>query len=176
MTEKLNPRFAAYVGSFDPLTLGHLDIIRRGASIFDKLIVGIGINPDKAPLFTPDERVELTSTVLESLPNVEVASFRGLAVDFVRSCDCGVMLRGVRSLTDIDAEFTMSLANSVLAPDIETVFLMSGDRYSHISSTLIKQIAIMSREGNEEKLREFVPTEMLKPLMAKVASRSQAGK
>lgn len=171
MAQDLNPRYAAYVGSFDPLTLGHQDIIRRGAAIFDKLIVGIGINPDKAPLFTPDERVDLTTTVLDSLPNVEVKSFRGLAVDFVRSCECGVMLRGVRSLTDIDAEFTMSLANSVLAPDIETVFLMSGDRYSHISSTLIKQIAQMSREGNEEKLREFVPAEVIEPLMARVKAK-----
>ncbi|MCL4109634.1 UNVERIFIED_CONTAM: hypothetical protein GTU68_061891 [Idotea baltica] len=173
MAKDLNPRYAAYVGSFDPLTLGHQDIIRRGASIFDKLIVGIGINPDKAPLFTPDKRVDLTTTVLDSLPNVEVKSFRGLAVDFVRSCQCGVMLRGVRSLTDIDAEFTMSLANSVLAPDIETVFLMSGDRYSHISSTLIKQIAQMSRDGNEAKLAEFVPTEIIQPLMEKVRAKRE---
>ena len=171
MAKDLNPRYAAYVGSFDPLTLGHQDIIRRGAAIFDKLIVGIGINPDKAPLFAPDERVALTTTVLDSLPNVEVKSFRGLAVDFVRSCECGVMLRGVRSLTDIDAEFTMSLANSVLAPDIETVFLMSGDRYSHISSTLIKQIAQMSLDGNEDKLAEFVPTEVIRPMMEKVRAR-----
>ena len=167
-TNKLNPRFAAYVGSFDPLTLGHQDIIRRGAGIFDRLIVGIGINPDKKPLFTPEERVALTTSVLSSLPNVKVYSFRGLAVDFVRAKGCGVMLRGVRSLTDIDAEFTMSLANSVLAPDIESVFLMSGERYSHISSTLIKQIAQMSREGNAEKLREFVPAEIIPDLRAKL--------
>ena len=167
-TEKLNPRFAAYVGSFDPLTLGHQDIIRRGAAIFDRLVVGIGINPDKKPLFTPEERVDLTTSVLSSLPNVEVHSFRGLAVDFVRAQGCGIMLRGVRSLTDIDAEFTMSLANSVLAPDIESVFLMSGERYSHISSTLIKQIAQMSRQENAEKLRDFVPTEIIQPIMSKV--------
>ena len=168
MTDKLNPRFAAYVGSFDPLTLGHQDIIRRGAGIFDRLIVGIGINPDKQPLFMPQERVDLTTRVLSSLPNVEVHSFRGLAVDFVRARGCGVMLRGVRTLTDIDAEFTMSLANSVLAPDIETVFLMSGERYSHISSTLIKQIAQMSRAGSTEKLGNFVPQEIIEPLMSKV--------
>jgi pantetheine-phosphate adenylyltransferase len=168
MTDKLNPRFAAYVGSFDPLTLGHQDIIRRGAGIFDRLIVGIGINPDKQPLFMPQERVDLTTRVLSSLSNVEVHSFRGLAVDFVRARGCGVMLRGVRTLTDIDAEFTMSLANSVLAPDIETVFLMSGERYSHISSTLIKQIAQMSRAGSAEKLRDFVPQEIIEPLMSKV--------
>ena len=112
MAEQLSPKHAVYVGSFDPLTLGHVDIIKRGAKVFEKLTVGIGINPDKEPLFSPEERVELTRQVLASLKNVEVACFEGLAVNFVKECGAVVMLRGVRTLTDIESEFTMSLCTS----------------------------------------------------------------
>src|SRR5437867_2002040 len=110
MTE-LNPRHAAYVGSFDPLTLGHLDIIRRGANLFEKLTVGIGINPEKAPLLSPEERESMVRQVLAPFRNVEVKCFEGLTVNFVRSCGAAVMLRGLRTLTDIEMEFTMTLAN-----------------------------------------------------------------
>jgi len=161
----LNPRHAVYVGSFDPPTLGHQDIIWRGASIFDSLTVGIGSNPDKEPLFSPDERLALIRDVLDSLPNVEARVFNGLAVDFVKSCGAGVMLRGVRSLTDIESEFTMSLANSVLAPELESVFLMSAEKYTHISSSLIKQIARMGQDAAAEQLRNFVPRQVVQPLL-----------
>ncbi|MEM9702760.1 MAG: pantetheine-phosphate adenylyltransferase, partial [Planctomycetota bacterium] len=99
-------RHAAYVGSFDPVTLGHEDIIRRGAALFDRLSVGIGINPDKNPLFTPQERVELMRAALADLPNVTVETFDGLAVDFARDAGATALLRGVRSLMDIEAELT----------------------------------------------------------------------
>ena len=165
---QLNSRHAVYAGSFDPLTLGHQNIIRRGSIIFDQVTVGIGINPDKTPLFAPEERVALIRDVLKPLKNVDVKSFTGLAVDFVRSCNAGVILRGVRSLTDIESEFTMSLANSVLAPEIESVFLMAGEKFTHISSTLIKQIAQMGKDNSETKLREFVPKEIIGPLLEKV--------
>ena len=164
---ELSARHAVYVGSFDPLTLGHEDIIRRGASLFDKLTVGIGINPDKKPLFTPEERVKLCQEILAPFSNVEVCSFEGLAVDFVKSCGAQVMLRGVRTLTDIESEFTMSLANRTLAPSIETVFLMSSDQYTHISSSLIKQIAQMAKENSAEKLKEFVPEQIIPHLVKK---------
>jgi len=163
----LSVRHAVYVGSFDPLTLGHEDIIRRGASLFDKLTVGIGINPDKKPLFAPQERLELCREVLLPLENVEVKAFEGLAVDFVKSCGAQVMLRGVRTLTDIESEFTMSLANRTLSPEIETVFLMSSDQYTHISSSLIKQIAQMAKENSAEKLKEFVPQAIIPRLIEK---------
>ena len=110
---ELNPHHAAYVGSFDPLTLGHLDIIRRGAALFDKLTVGIGLNPDKRPLLAPDERESLCRQVLAPLKNVEVKCFEGLTVNFVRDCGAAVMLRGMRTLTDIELEFTLTLANRV---------------------------------------------------------------
>ncbi len=165
MTEQLSPKHAVYVGSFDPLTLGHVDIIKRGAKVFEKLTVGIGINPDKHALFSPEERVELTRKVLAPLKNVEVACFEGLAVNFVKECGAVVMLRGVRTLTDIESEFTMSLANRALAPEIETVFLMSGEKFTHISSTLIKQIAQMSRNDTKAQLKAFVPEEIAEPLL-----------
>lgn len=167
MSEQLEQRHAVYVGSFDPVTLGHEDIIRRGARIFDRVTVGVGVNPDKKELFTSQERLELIRQVVAPLENVDVALFDGLAVDFVRSCGAVVMLRGVRTLTDIETEFTMSLANRTLAPDIESVFLMSSERYTHISSTLIKQIAQLGQESAKDHLKEFVPQAVVAPLLAK---------
>ena len=163
----LNPRHAVYVGSFDPVTLGHVDIIKRGADIFDRLTVGIGINPEKTPLFSPEERLDLLRQVFHQHANVEVRTFTGLAVRFVRDCGAKVMLRGMRTLTDIETEFTMSLANRVLSPELETVFLMSSDKYTHISSTLIKQIAQMGGADGHRLLEDFVPPEVIDPLMAK---------
>jgi pantetheine-phosphate adenylyltransferase len=114
MAQEAKSSHAVYVGSFDPLTLGHLDIIKRGARIFSAVTVGIGINPDKQSLFSPEERSELCQQAVCHLGNVTVSSFEGLAVDFVRSCNSRILLRGVRSLTDIESEFSMSLANLVL--------------------------------------------------------------
>ena len=116
MTSALNPRHSVYVGSFDPMTLGHEDIVRRAAGIFERVTVGIGINPEKKPLFSSEERIELARMVLVPYRNVDVECFSELAVDFVRRCGAAVMLRGLRTLTDIETEFTMSLANRNLAP------------------------------------------------------------
>lgn len=161
---------AVYVGSFDPLTLGHLDIIRRGARIFERLTIGIGINPDKSPLFSTDERLDLCRQATSDLTNVEVTCFNGLAVEFVRHTGSRVLLRGVRSLTDIDSEFTMSLANRVLDPEIESVFLMSSERYNHVSSSLIKQIARMSGNNVRSRLKDFLPEVIIDPLMSRMQS------
>ena len=160
-------RNAVYVGSFDPPTLGHLDMIQRGAALFDRLIVGIGINPDKKPLFSPDERVQLVEKMAADLPNVEIRSFHGLSVSFAEDCDANVLLRGVRTVSDIELEFTMALTNHALAPSLETVFLMSSEKYSHISSTLIKQIAKMARDNAESNLSAFVPDCVIAPLIEK---------
>jgi pantetheine-phosphate adenylyltransferase len=160
-------RSAVYVGSFDPPTLGHLDVIQRGSALFDRLIVGIGINPDKQPLFTAEERVQLVGQMTSRLPNVEVRSFYGLSVSFAKDCEAGVFLRGVRTVSDIELEFTMALTNHTLAPSIETVFLMSSEKYSHISSTLIKQIAKMARNNAEDSLAAFVPDCVIRPLVEK---------
>jgi pantetheine-phosphate adenylyltransferase len=161
-------RIALYAGTFDPVTLGHENIARRGAHLFDELVIGIGINPEKSPLFTHQERERIMREVFADLPNVSVRCFSGLTVDFARACRADVMLRGVRTVSDIETEFTMALANSTIAPDLETVFLMAGESYSHISSTLIKQIALMGQETSAEQLRKFVPEAVIGPLLEKV--------
>jgi len=167
MPERLDPSHAVCIGSFDPLTLGHVDIIRRGSGIFEKVTVGIGINPEKKPLFSPEERLDLTRKILSPMSNVEVECFIGLTVNFVRRCGAAVMLRGLRTLTDIEGEFTIALANRALAPDIETVFLMAGEKYTHISSSLIKQIAQMGQQDAATQLKSFVPAEIIEPLLDK---------
>jgi pantetheine-phosphate adenylyltransferase len=156
------PRTAVYTGSFDPITLGHLHIIQRSASLVDRLVIGVGFNADKKSLFDPDQRVELVKSVTKDLPNVQVEVFDGLAVDFVRSIGARVMVRGIRPLTDIAGEFTMMMANQQIDPGIETVFLMAAERYAHISSSLLKQIAALSPD--DDKLARFVPREIIGPL------------
>ncbi|MBI1917691.1 MAG: pantetheine-phosphate adenylyltransferase [Planctomycetes bacterium] len=166
MSRKLSNRVAVYTGVFDPIHLGHLDVIQRGSRIFDRLVVGVGTNPDKAPFFTPEERVHLVEQVVTELSNVEVRSFSGLAVGFVRKEGAGVMLRGLRTTSDMEYEFTMSLMNRNLDPDIETVFLMAEAEYSHLSSTMIRQIASLGgalerflppviKEALERRVREL---------------------
>jgi pantetheine-phosphate adenylyltransferase len=167
MSAPLDSRHAVYVGSFDPITLGHQDIIRRTAVVFERVTVGIGINPEKKPLFTPDERLQMARQVLTPLTNVTVRIFHGLAVDFLRECQARVMIRGVRTLSDIEAEFTMALANRALDPEIETIFLTASERYTHISSSLIKQVAQLGRDTAAARLKEFVPAEVVGPLSAK---------
>lgn len=156
-----NSRIAVYTGSFDPITLGHLNVIERASSLVDKLIVGIGINAGKDPLFTPDERVDLVRRTTARFDNVEVRQFSGLAVNFVRECGARVMVRGVRPLTDLEAELTMMLANRQLDPGIETVVLMADKEFAHVSSTLIKQIAPLA---GDEELAHFVPPEVIAEL------------
>jgi pantetheine-phosphate adenylyltransferase len=152
------PRIAVYTGSFDPITLGHFNVIRRSSRLFDRLIVGIGINTRKSALFSPEERVELVSRVTGPCGNVEVRAFTGLAVEFVRDCGSKIMIRGVRPLTDIAAEFTMMMANRQLDPDIETVFLMADEEFSHVSSSFIKEITPLA---NDEMLARFLPAEII---------------
>ena len=158
-------RTAVYTGSFDPITLGHLNVIERSSKLFDKLIVGIGINVEKKALFTPGERVELVCDVLSRFENVEVQTFDGLAVDFVRSQKSRIMVRGVRPLTDIAAEFTMLMANRQLDPDIETVFLMADGEFAHVSSSLIKQL---SRLATDEMLAKFIPVQIIPAMREKL--------
>ena len=156
---------AVYTGSFDPITLGHLNVIERSSRLVDELVVGVGLNIDKESLFTADERVALIRRVIAHLDNVEVKTFAGLAVKFVRDCDARVNIRGVRSLTDMEAEFTMTLANRKLDPDIETVFLMADEEFSHVSSSLIKQITPLA---GDKELARFVPQVVIPDLRQKL--------
>src|SRR4051812_9188108 len=132
MTAPLSHQVAVYTGTFDPIHLGHLDVISRGSQIFDRLIVGVGINPAKAPFFSLEERVELVKQVITPYPNVTVREFTGLAVAFVRQVGARIMLRGLRTTTDMENEFSMSLMNHNLDPEIETLFLMAKEGYSHL--------------------------------------------
>ena len=160
-------RIAVYTGSFDPITLGHLNVIERASRLVDRLIVGIGVNIEKQSLFSPDERVDLVRRSVAHLHNVEVQSFSGLAVKFVRQSGARVLIRGVRSLGDTETEFTMTLANRKLDPGIETVFLMADEQYSHVSSSLIKQIAALA---GDEELARFVPREVVTAIRAKMTA------
>ena len=157
---------AVYTGSFDPITLGHMNVIERSSRLVDLLIIGIGINIEKTGLFDPDERMDLVYRVTSHLKNVEVKSFEGLAVNFVQKCDAKVMIRGVRPLTDIAAEFTMMMANRQLNDELETVFLMADGEYSHVSSTLIKQITPLA---DDEQLARVVPAAIIPDLRVKLS-------
>lgn len=162
-------RRAVYTGSFDPITLGHLNVIERSSRLVDELIVGVGTNIDKTSLFTAAERVELIQRVTHPLGNVLVRPFDGLAVRFVRNCGAHVIIRGVRSLSDMEAEFTMTLANRKLDPSIETVFLMADEEYSHVSSTLIKEIAALA---GDEELARFVPPVIVPDIRDRLRQRA----
>lgn len=133
---------AIYPGSFDPLTFGHVDIIERSARLFDRVIVAILTNPQKAPLFTVEERTEIMREVLKpKFSSVEIDVFHGLLVDYAKQKNAQAIVRGIRAVTDYEYEFQMALMNRRLAPDIETVFMVPAEKYSYLSSRLVKEIA-----------------------------------
>jgi pantetheine-phosphate adenylyltransferase len=159
------PTLAVYPGSFDPLTNGHVDIITRGARIFDRIIVAILINAEKAPLFGMDERLEIAREVFKDFPNVEVDTFDGLLVDYVERRRAHVIVRGLRAVSDFEFEFQMALMNRRLNGKIETVFMMPAEQYSYISSRLIKEVFALGGRVHglvpdtvEERLRQKVTT------------------
>lgn len=132
---------AVYAGSFDPVTLGHTGIIERAARLYRQVTVAIGVNPAKKGIFTTAERVAMLESALVGLPNVKVAAFEGLLIEFCRSVGAGVIVRGLRLLTDFEYEFQLGLANRDLAPELETVFMMTKAEHVYVSSSLVKQIA-----------------------------------
>ena len=134
------PTLAVYPGSFDPLTNGHVDIIARGARLFDRIIVAVAVNVEKSPLFTMAERVDIARSVFANQPNVEIDAFDGLLVDYVDQRGAQVIVRGLRALSDFELEFQMALMNHRLNPKIETVFMMPAEKYTYISSRLIKEV------------------------------------
>ncbi len=156
---------AVYTGSFDPITLGHLNVIERSSRLVEQLVIGIGINSEKSGLFEPNERVDLVQRCTRHLDNIEVRCFEGLAVNFVKECGTRVMIRGVRPLTDIAGEFTMSMANRRLNSELETVFLMADADYAHVSSSLIKQLTPLA---SDEQLAKFVPAAIVPDLRKKL--------
>ncbi len=132
---------AVYPGSFDPVTLGHYDIIERTSKIMDKVIIGVLQNKSKTPLFSSEERVNMLKEVTAGLNNVEVRSFDGLLIDFARSCNATVVVRGLRAVTDFEYELQLAQTNRVIAPEIDTLFLNTNLKYSYLSSSVVKEIA-----------------------------------
>jgi pantetheine-phosphate adenylyltransferase len=157
------PVKALYPGTFDPPTNGHVDLIQRGARIFDQLTVAILINPVKNPLFTVEERVEMLKEVTGSLGNVSIATFNGLMVEFARQQGATAVLRGIRAISDYEVEFQMALMNRRLAPEVETVFLQPAGRYSFVSSRMVKEV--FSLNGDVSGL---VPANVLRRLRGRM--------
>ena len=162
------PTLADYPGSFDPLTNGHVDIITRGARLFDRIVVAILINSEKSPLFTMEERVEIAREVFKDVPNVEVDTFDGLLVDYVDRRGAQVIVRGLRAVSDFEFEFQMALMNRRLNGRIETIFLMPAEQYTYTSSRLIKEVF---RLGG--KVHGLVPDMVEERLRHKLAARSR---
>ena len=159
----MSPTLAVYPGSFDPLTNGHVDIISRGARLFDRIIVSILVNAEKSPLFSMDERVEITREVFKDQPNVEVDTFDGLLVDYVERRNAQVIVRGLRAVSDFEFEFQLALMNQRLNAKIQTVFMMPAEQYTYISSRLIKEVVSLGGRVHglvpqlvEARLREKV--------------------
>lgn len=162
-------RIAVIPGSFDPITLGHLDIIRRTSNIFDRVYVGVLANSSKQhPLFTVPERMELIRRVTGAFPNVEVDTFDGLLVDYAREKNASAIVKGLRAVTDFEYEFQMALINKKLAPDIETLFMMTSGQYSYLSSSIVKEVA--SYGGS---LNELVPEEIMPDIYHKLNSNKE---
>ena len=140
---------AVYPGTFDPVTKGHADIIERGTKMFDRVIVAVAANPSKRPTFSLEERVDLCKEVLEGMPRVEVCGFNNLLINFVRDCSAQVIMRGLRAVSDFEYEFQLAGMNRRLDSGIETVFLTPGERYSYISSSLVREIAALGGDVSE---------------------------
>ena len=153
---------AIYPGSFDPITLGHLNIIRRTAQIFDKVVVCIMINGEKdTAMFSPEQRVRMARRVTERIPNVEVDYFNGLLAEYSKRYDKPVVVKGLRAVTDFENEFTMALINKKINPELETMFLTASEKYTLLSSSAVKDVA---RHGGP--LEEFIPIEILDDVRA----------
>ena len=153
---------AVYPGTFDPITYGHLDIIERASTLFEKVIVTVALNSTKTPLFSKDERKEMIENVTSGYENVSVDVFDGLLVDYAQKMNAGVVIRGLRAVSDFEYEFQMSLTNRKLAPDITTIFLMPNEKFTYLNSSLIRELAKFNAD-----ISDFVPEYVKQKLIAK---------
>lgn len=157
---------AVYPGSFDPVTNGHLDVIKRGSELFDEVIVGVLHNSLKSPLFSDEERVNMLKEATKNLPNVRIVSFRGLSVDFARKYKAKVIIRGLRAITDFEYELQMAQTNRVLAPDVDTTFLTTSLEYAYLSSTTVKEVATFGGD-----ITKFVPEFVMEAVHQKLDNK-----
>lgn len=156
-------KIAIYPGSFDPVTLGHLDIIRRASIMFDRLIVAVMHNQNKKPAFSAEERVGFLKRTTADLPNVEVESFGGLLADYAKQKNACVIVKGLRAVSDFEYEFQMALANRKLNPDLDTVFLMTSAEYMYLSSSIVKDIAV-----HGGGVADFVPEGIMQDIVRRI--------
>jgi pantetheine-phosphate adenylyltransferase len=159
-------RSAIYPGTFDPITLGHLDVMRRAACVFDRLVVAVAEVPRKNLWFDLNERLAMVKDATTQMPTIEVVSFDGLLVEFARRQGIGILVRGLRAFSDFEYEFQMALSNRKLAPDVETVFLMASDTYSYVSSSVVREVAELGGD-----ISVLVPAGVQSALERKRASR-----
>ena len=159
---------AIYPGSFDPVTLGHLDIIKRAAVIFDNVVICVMVNSEKAPLFTPEERMKMLGTAVKGLGNVEIDMSDGLLADYARKKEACVVIKGLRAISDFEKEFQMALVNRRLNPGLDTFFMASSEEYTYLSSSIVKELA---RHGTD--LSGFVPKEIIRDIEEKMRKRRQ---
>jgi pantetheine-phosphate adenylyltransferase len=157
-------KLAVYAGTFDPITYGHIDIIERAGRLFDHVVVAVAVNKAKAPLFSLEERIALNTEVLKGHPNVSVQGFDILTLDFAKQIGANVLIRGLRAVADFDYEFQLASMNRILSPNIETIFLMPAEKYTFISSSLIREIALLG--GN---IVPFVPAPVVEAIMHKAS-------
>ena len=154
---------AVYPGTFDPITLGHEDLIRRAARLFDTLIVAIADSSAKRPFFTRDERVDMAKEVLKDLKNVEIVGFSGLLMKFVQQHQARVVIRGLRAVSDFEYEFQLAGMNRGMYPDVETIFLTPGEQYMFVSATIVREISVLGGD-----VSKFVPPHVARRLTAKI--------
>jgi pantetheine-phosphate adenylyltransferase len=171
MSERTQHIIAVYPGSFDPVTHGHLDVIRRASQLFNELVVGVGLNPDKDELFTPRERLELLEPHLKSFSNVRTEAYNGLTFDFVRKCNGRVLIRGIRDSSDLSGELLQANLNQAIG-QVETVFLLTSDQHVLTSSTYVKQIYEMGG-SDVERIERLVPRNVANALAKKLRQRSE---
>jgi pantetheine-phosphate adenylyltransferase len=161
---------ALYAGTFDPVTYGHLDVVRRAAALFDKVIVAASVNPRKRPLFSLEERAQMLRETCKAFPNVEVAVARGLVVEFAREVGAKVIVRGLRAVSDFEFELQMASTNRALAPEVETIFFTPAPQYHYVSASIVAEIA---RFGGD--VGEFVPPEVARKLKERLANNKDSG-
>ena len=155
---------AVYPGSFDPVTLGHLDIICRSAKLVDELVVGVLQNNKKNPLFSIEERVKILKEVTKDIDNVRVESFSGLSIDFVKKCEAQFIVRGLRAITDFEYELQMAQTNRILSPGVDTIFLTTNLEYAYLSSSTVKEVAYYGGD-----ISKFVPAEVVAVIQQKIS-------
>ena len=158
---------AIYPGTFDPVTYGHIDVIRRSAKIVDELVIGVLVNNQKTPLFSPEERVEMLESVVKDIPNVRVVAFNGLLIDFAEEQNANFLIRGLRAVTDFEYELQMAQTNRIIDPDIDTIFLTTSLEYAYLSSSTVREVASFNGD-----ISKFVPEHIAELVKKKFSERN----